>query len=316
MRMETPVRTQAMLASYQRLANERVGLHRLFHGAFHPRMWVHIVENRGCISDDRVAACLSVGRPPKGRRLLGLRLRGLGRVRVGETEHWGGPGTVYAADGRAGFATRDESPDGPSLSLNIDWDREYFGSRSVGGLLVGKLSNVPQLVAECEDLREAIEAAWVDPSADARMANAAAGLCSVLRAEGYDVPAVRAAELRGGSSPQVEALSRALDMALCMTDERPAQVDLEERVGMSARTLRRQLPRVLDAWGLQTETFTELRTRIRLFQATLLMSNPNATTELGAQTFGFSSPTAFCRSFLLRGLASPGRIREALVAVR
>jgi AraC-like DNA-binding protein len=288
---------------------------RVFHAACHPRLWVHVVEQRGCICDDALIGCLSVGRPTEGRTFVGVDFAGRHCERVGDMAREFGDGDILVTEGRGRVSTREDSIAEPSLSFSVEWDREFFGSQRVPGVAFGQCSSSTALRAIVERLRCAIERSWLDHAAVPELREAVAATLDALRAEGVGVPIASAADLAHELPPPVEHLSRALDASLGLSNTRPTAVDLESRLLRTARTLRRHLPGVFDAWGQQPELFRELRVRMRLFQGALIMSHPGASVRDAAPVLGFATPSSFCRTFLERGLPSPGRIRERLHAL-
>jgi AraC-like DNA-binding protein len=303
---------RGVLLRRQRFELGQLDIARLVHGISHPRLWVHVVEHRGNIIDERIGRCLGHGRSSLGRRVVGVMLRGRAELRTLSASRWLGPGDLCVSDARGAFTSRHEALEESSLSITIEWDREYFGGPPIGEPLLDRLGSAAPVLLEVEALRRSIERAWLDTEANRAVASQLLRVLASLRAEGIDVPKLTEAELAGESAPDVERLSRALDTSLSFTGTRPMMVDLEDITLLSGRTVERTLPEMLRAWGQAPETFRELRSRVRLFQAQLLMSHPAVTTELASRVFGFASPNAFCRAFWKAGLPSPGRIREAL----
>jgi AraC-like DNA-binding protein len=307
-----------MLASFQSFVVDLPRVVRRFHGAFHPRLWVHVVEQSGC-TDEALLPNLALGRPDAGRRLTGVVLGGTSKVRfVDGVVHTLSSGEGTSCNGRGTFRSRAESsPNEPSLSITLDWDAGWFASRAISSAPSFRVASLTALRESVDRLRNAIERAWQQPgdgSGGALLAVHVADVLSLLAAEGLDVPSCTAQDLATDVSSDVGAMSRALDRALSRTAEVPMLVDVEAASGVSARTVQRVLPRVLEAWGQNgsPESFRSMRTRVQLVRACLVMSHPEATTERAAQIVGFSSPNALCRAFAQQDLPSPGRIRERL----
>lgn len=307
-----------MLPSFQSFVVERPNVVRRFHGAFHPRLWVHVVEQSGC-TDEALLPNLALGRPDAGRRLAGVVLGGTSKVRFADgVVHTLARGEGTTCNGRGTFRSRAESGAAESsLSITLDWDARWFASRAVENAPAFRVASLGALREGVERLRRAIESAWQEPAdrpASTHLACCVADVLSLLRSEGLDVPECTAAELGTEIGADIGAMSRALDRALSRTAEVPMLVDVEAAAGVSARTVQRVLPRVLEAWGQSgsPESFRSMRTRVQLVRACLVMSHPEATTERAAQIVGFSSPNALCRAFAQQGLPSPGRVRERL----
>lgn len=310
-----------MLPSFQTFAVDRPAVVRRFHGAFHPRLWVHVVEQSGC-TDEALLPNLALGRPDRGRRLAGIVLGGTSKVRFSDgTIHTLSVGEGTTCNGRGHFRSRaDGRSSEPSLSVTVDWDADWFASRPLDGALSYRVGDVTPFRGQVDRLREAIERAWhrsADAAAQRAIAARVTELLALLAAEGIDVPLCNEAELAATVPSDVASMSRALDRALSRTDELPMLVDVESTAGVSARTVQRVLPRVLEAWGQSPSSgspsgFRALRTRVQLVRACLVMSHAEATTERAAQIVGFSSPNALCRAFAQQALPSPGRVRERL----
>lgn len=307
-----------MLPSFQSFVVDRPRVVRRFHGAFHPRLWVHVVEQSGC-TDEALLPNLALGRPDAGRRLTGVVLGGTSKVRFTDgIVHTLSSGEGTTCNGRGTFRSRAESSKAePSLSITLDWDAHWFASRSVDVAPSFRVRALAPLRDAVERLRHTIELAWqqpADPRGTSSLAHRVADVLSLLAAEGLDVPAATANDLATDISSDVGAMSRALDRALSRTAEVPMLVDVEAAAGVSGRTVQRVLPRVLQAWGQNgsPESFRSMRTRVQLVRACLVMSHPAATTERAAQIVGFSSPNALCRAFAQQDLPSPGRIRDRL----
>jgi AraC-like DNA-binding protein len=247
---------------------------------------------------------------------VGFLLGGDTRVRFAGSERWCRPGTIGTADSRGELGMRTEGTREPLLSIGIEWERDFFGSRPFGGFDLARLTRVEEMRRRVQALLGAIEQAWIDPRATPLLSASVASLLAILRADGLDLPRVEAADLAHEPSAMVRRLSHALDLVLTLRESLPMMTDVESLVGMSGRTIERHLPSVLALWGQSPETFRDLRVRHRLFQAMLAMSHPAATTEETARLCGFATPNALCRSFLNAGLPSPGRIRERLHALQ
>lgn len=306
----------AMLSSVQTFEAPALAAFRRFHGAFHPRLWVHVVEQTGRV-DEGLVPNLGSGRPVGGRRLVGFTLAGHNAVRSqGGALQWGRAGCALSCDGRSNFLSRAEALDAePSLSVNVDWDAGFFGSRAVRGLDAWRLSasGFQRVRRAVESLRRRIDDAWNDPRLSPAVAAGVGDLLLLLRAEGADVPTPAAGDLAIPWDAAIERTSRALDRALSGATELPMLVDVEASTGVSTRTVQRVLPAVLRAWGQRPDGFRTMRKRLHLFRACWLMSHPRASTEGTAALLGFSTPNALCRLFANAGLPSPGRVPAALV---
>jgi len=304
-----------MLPSFQSFVVERPDVVRRFHGAYHPRLWVHVVEQTGC-TDEALLPNLAAGRPREGRRLVGVVLGGVSRVRfVDGTTHTLVAGDATTCDGRGSFRSRAESTEHePSLSITVDWDASYFASPRLGAPRAFRVGSPAKLRQAVDAMRAMIELAWREPARQPLVAARVSELLHLLAAEGLDVPACTARDLAVDLDDDVLEMSRSLDRALSRTVDVPMLVDVEQASGVSARTVQRTLPRVLEAWGQAPDGFRALRTRVQLWRACLVMSHPNATTERAAEVTGFSTPNALCRVFAKHELPSPGRVRERLRA--
>jgi AraC-like DNA-binding protein len=301
-----------MLASVQRFVVAELGVRRVVHAAYHPRLWIFVAQQSEAVVDERLGR-LAVRRPTAGRAYVGFLLGGDTRVRtLTGDERWFAPGTALAADARGQLGMRTDGTREPLLSISIEWDRDFYGTRANGGARCGSLGSIAATRDGVDALLRSIEEAWSDAGAEGRLAAAASGLLCMLRADGFGVPTVEPADLVHDVGSVDRSLSHALDSVLALRDSRPMMTDVESLLGLSRRTVERHLAAVLTLWGQVPETFRDLRGRHRLFQAALAMSHPAATTERTARICGFATPNALCRSFLHAGLPSPGRIRQRL----
>jgi AraC-like DNA-binding protein len=112
--------------------------------------------------------------------------------------------------------------------------------------------------------------------------------------------------------PAHQALSMAIDKRLSNLAEEPMQIELQEELGISERTLRRLTAEMFKRYGFVDTNWGEARVRRRLSAAVAFMSNPGATTSLVAQAVGYHSTQAMSRAFLRAGFPSPSMIRDAL----
>jgi AraC-like DNA-binding protein len=303
---------EGMLASVQRFEVAELGVRRVVHAAYHPRLWIFVAQQSDAVMDERLGR-LAVRRPTVGRAYVGFLLGGDTRVRsVAGDERWFAPGAALAADARGQLGMRTEGTREPLLSISIEWDKDFYGTRATGGARTGCLASIAATREQVDALLLAIEEAWSDAGGEVRLAAAAASLLGMLRADGFDLPTVEPADLVHDVGAVERSLSHALDTVLALRDSRPMMTDVESLLGLSRRTVERHLPAVLTLWGQLPETFRDLRGRHRLFQAALAMSHPAATTERTARICGFATANALCRSFLHAGLPSPGRIRQRL----
>lgn len=310
-----------MLVSVQRFAPEVLDARRSFHGAFHPHLWIHVVEQVGCL-DEALFPHLGSARPSAGRRLVGLSLAGHSLARFDEQSVANAPGHGIACEGRGTFRGRAESVGATSArSVNIDWDAAHFGEARTGRELV-RVSSLAELTHRVDALVSAITRAWDAPTETREVAAQAASLLALLRAEGIAVPRVTPEDLSWQAPPELRATSRALDRTLSLTRAMPMLVDAEAAAGLSMRTIQRWLPRVRRAWGYDDDAiatapdgFRAFRRRTQTARACLFMSRPGATTEGAARVLGFASPNALCRAFADAGLPSPGQVRGRLRAL-
>jgi AraC-like DNA-binding protein len=304
-----------MLASVQRFEVPELGLRRTFHGVFTPRLWVHIVELRGARVDERLMRGLGACRPDIGRRLVAFSVDGESVVRTPMEREWAIGGEAIVCNGRASLTGGTDARVRPSLTLSIDWDATYFGDSLLRAPAFTRVMQ-RRLAPVVHALRDAIEAAWQDPSAVLPLQRVLERTLAMLRAEGFAAPRVDGRELVEDSYLGLAPLSRALDVSLSFERGRPALVDLEDALRVSARTIQRRLPDVLRAWGYRPDGFSALRKRTRLFQACAVMSHSQATVEIAARATGFATPSAFCRAFVDAGLPSPGRVRTVLARLQ
>ncbi|MFO0670642.1 MAG: hypothetical protein U0235_13590 [Polyangiaceae bacterium] len=305
-----------VLVSVQRFRAPAIDARRDFYGAFHPRLWIHVVDQIGCL-DEALFPNLGAARPQAGRRLVGLSLSGISHARFSERTFVSEPGAGVTCDGRSAFRGRAESLDDVSArSIVIDWDVRHFGGPRAGGTEAVRVSSLARLAAHVDALVLAIARTFRDERGP-RLEEASAALLGFLHAEGLDVPRLTAADLIVPPEPELQAMSRALDQALSLTDEMPMLVDVEATAGASIRTIQRWLPRIRKAWGHDDDGdgFRALRARVVAARACLFMSRPGATTEGAARFLGFASPNALCRRFAEAGLPSPGQVRQRLHAI-
>ncbi len=302
----------SVLPSVQLLEVEEPRVTRRFHGAFHPRVWVHVLELDGCY-DEELLPYLGKGRPVAGRALCGFSVSGRSFVRFGSGRRVTiEPGDGVFCQGRSAFRSRAESTDAPAISINIDWDADYFGAGAPASPSRFSLGSKAGLSERVDALRTEIARAWEHAALAPSLAASVSDLLAFLRASGLAVPVVRPADLETSFDADVQRASRAFDRAFSQTRDLPMLIDVEASLGLSARTIQRAMPRVVRAWGRAPVTFRELRTQVQLGRGCLLMSHPQATTERVADLLGFSTANALCRSFAKSGLPSPGRVRERL----
>ncbi|HEY0840361.1 MAG TPA: hypothetical protein VGD74_09265 [Vulgatibacter sp.] len=197
--------------------------------------------------------------------------------------------------------------DRPTATLILEWAPGEMGDE-----IRDPFSDVKLSRTTLEACRRAAMSLTYPESTPAEVAAAIGTIFACLRAEGAPLHDVDEARLIEPVEPTVAALNHALDRSLSMADERPMLADLEERLGISERHIRRRTGDYLATYQANAAGWRELSHRWRLSTGLALMSAKGATTEGVARILGYSSPTAFCRAFAASGLPSPGAIRSLL----
>lgn len=255
----------------------------------------HSYRLEGVIDDSLLHRPVFPAEGLEERPAISILLQGRLLVRAGEVRRWVEPGEGYVMQAHSSFGWRIlEGCQG----LTVAWE------------------GAPATAAPFFRVTDDQRAALLD--ATARMHSGA----GIEAAPGVHQAAIDALQSTGllpdaaltktPCDPAHQALSMAIDARLSNLAEEPMQIELQEELGISERTLRRLTSEMFKRYGFVDTNWGEARGRRRLMAAVAFMSNPAATTSLVAHAVGYHSTQAMARAFARAGFPAPSKIRETL----
>lgn len=274
----------------------------------HPRLRVHVVDNRGVVCEDALGlpSFPRVGQP--SRPVLTVVLEGLARVTLPTgIQHWLREGTVAWFPKKNELVMRQEGA--RYRSIVIEYDDGVFGQRPTSTQLCA-LGPTPFAALN----------AWADELTfaphQATMAALASRLFALLAQEGIALIPAPPQELAVELDPDTIELSATLDRALSRLGDRPARVDIEDEVAIRTRVLTDQIAAFHKRFGFNAEGWRDALLRRRILVGCATMSALGAKTEVVSAALGYSSPTVFCRAMAKSALPSPANIASAVKHLR
>jgi hypothetical protein len=293
-----------MLVSHRSLRAPRLGVTIEKHSAAHARFRLECVHNTRVVSEDDLSLRALRRRGRLSRPGASVILAGRARITVDGVARWLEAGDVCLIPAKGAVVMRIEGDEYRSLFL--EWD-----PGSLGGSLG---SSIARLDAASLDRLRAVASAMTTADADAA-ARAVVEIANVLRASGIALDRHDARDLVESIPEPTLALSRALDDVLSDLENGPAMVDLETRLGLSARHVQRRVAELNERYGFNAQGFRDALVVRRLTVGPALMTVRGATTEAVARILGYASPATFCRALAHANLPSPGRIAEEVAAL-
>lgn len=256
---------------------------------YHPAFRVELIEHHNRTTEGVLIQHTAPHRRASGRSQLSIVLAGRALVRSHGKQHWLEPGDALVVDDVAGLVSRNE-PDvaGNFVCLDIEWEPGTLGTRATG-LAVERVGDTLPVAGLFDDAPAALS-----------------DLLARLRALGFGFERHEPGALVD-HVPGMQALSSALDAALNEAST-PTSIDLEARLGMTDRKIRRAVSALVERYRLRGgSNWREMRNQ-RINEAAFSMTAPGATTERVARAFGYAAPSALCLAFANLGLPSPGNV--------
>jgi AraC-like DNA-binding protein len=278
--------------------NASLATHALVHSAFR----LHIVRNRGIVSEDRLSLRAFERKGHLGRPVLTVVLEGRARLDCEGRSVWLEPGDVSVLPHKDAVVMRQDGSRFESLA--IEWEPGTLGARPRGW----QTSKLPR--GALERLRSHVCAVSdAGPDADTRASSARfAIIVALLRSFGAPFERVEPGALVDDVPQHMAALSQALDGTLSRLAEGPSMLDLDRALGVTPRHLQRLVASFHERYGFNATTWRDALNRRRLLFGASMMTAGGSTTERVALAMGYGSATAFCRALAQAGLPSPSAV--------
>lgn len=301
----------------RRLSVGRLGAHLSTCAILHPQFRVHVVDNARVVSEDALSlrAFDRVGRT--GRPTCTVLLAGSARISAFGEHRWLGAGAGLVVAHKQAICMRQEGP--RYRAVVLEWE-----PGSIGDAPAPLLTGFTLDAAAARAVSVAADALHADPGSAARdvpdvrdvrdvrdVSNVPATIASLLatlRGAGVPVRACAPDELVHDVPPRMAEVAQALDEVLSLGSVRPTTVDLEERLGLSARQLNRLVEAFHVAYGFNSQGWRDTVNRRRILLGAALMTAEGATVVEVATAIGFSSAEAFARALGDAGLPPPSSI--------
>lgn len=289
----------------RRLSVGRLGAHLSTCAILHPQFRVHVVDNARVVSEDALSlrAFDRVGRT--GRPTCTVLLAGSARISAFGEHRWLGAGAGLVVAHKQAICMRQEGE--RYRAVVLEWE-----PGSIGDAPASLLTGFTLEAAAARAVAVAADALHPDPGAAARdvpdVPATIASLLATLRGAGVPVRACAPDELVHEVPPRMAEVAQALDEVLSLGSVRPTTVDLEERLGLSARQLNRLVEAFHVAYGFNSQGWRDTVNRRRILLGAALMTAAGATVVEVATAIGFSSAEAFARALGDAGLPPPSSI--------
>lgn len=296
-----------MLVSVRSAAVAEIGARLATTALVHTAYRVHLTHNQGVVCDDDLflPSIDRVGR--LARPVLTVILAGRAHIKTRGFDRWLEAGDVMMLPTKAAVSMRQEGS--PFRSIAIEWDPGSLGARPERAEAAPLDASFRRRVL---DGASSLEAALRPDLAAIRLSH----LVDILRAYGAPLVPSRPRDLLERPDGHVVRLSQALDAVLSSLDNGPSMVDLDARLGLSARQINRLVTDFNQRYGFNSLGWRDTRNRRRLLVGATLMTAQAARTELVARAMGYSSPSSFCHAMELAGLPSPGATARIVADLR
>lgn len=254
---------------------------------------VHVFRSRELACDDRLFQ-LAFGRLDAGdRSLVTLVLEGRLHLESDGARFCCEPGQGVYLPRKGTLAARTEGRAYESLVLEWDADARH----SARALAFEPASVVPLATRVLESER---------PDRDV-LERVTGLLGSLAPLEGLDFGRP---SMVGPDELRFQEVATALDDVLSSLDEQPMAIDLQTKLGVSARQVTRIVDAFRERYGYGSTNWQDARSRRRLMLAAALLTAPTATVTEVAQIVGYSRPETLTRAFATAGLPRPSAIRD------
>jgi AraC-like DNA-binding protein len=285
-----------MILSHRKTALTARNAYLSTHAVVHSAYRVHVVDNDGVVSDDRIALRAFQRKGALGRPVITVVLAGAARIDAFAETRWLEAGDVSAVEAKNAIVMRQSRDRERYRAFVVEWDDGPIRRDRPRGFEVSR----------CDDAAIARAADAIVNETDIE-----ASLRSALTALGFSVDTL-AEEV----SPQTRKLSRALDDLLSDMSARPMAIDLHEMLSVSLRQLNRLVLDFNERYGFNAVGWRDTRGRRRLLMGAALMTARGATVDEVARAVGYTSPTAFARAMADAGLPPPGEVARAVDRLR
>jgi len=263
----------------------------------HPRFRVHLVHNAGVTSEDALSLRAFERKGATGRPTWTLLLEGAARISAFGEHRWLGPGSMLGVARKGAICMRQQGS--AYRSVVLEWDPGSLCGELPASLVAARVGG-----EALGELRAAALA--LDEGADPGPGLSA--LLGLLQRAGAPFEPGSLGALPHSPPEGVVRLSQALDEVLSSAGMRPTSVDLEERMGLSARQLNRLIDRYNRLYGFNAEGWRDTVNRRRVMLGAALMTSPGASVGRVSSAMGFSSPEVFARALADAGLPPPSEI--------
>ena len=289
-----------MFASYRRTAlpNDRAWLstHALVHSAYR----VHLVDNDGVVSDDRLMLRAYDRKGATSRPIVTVILAGEARLEACGRVEWLGPGDVSVIEQKHLIRMRQGRQSGPFRSLALEWEPGTLAPHRPAGFTLhrGLAGGLPLVGPDCPlrlgDRTTAALEGWLRATL-AALRDAGLGFSP-------DAPLVEPLD------ESTRQLAAALDELLSDLRARPMAVDLFDQLGLSLRQINRRVIDFNQRYGFNALGWRDTLNRRRLMLGASLLTAPGVTVNEVSDAIGFSSPTAFTRAMSEAGFPPPSHV--------
>jgi len=191
----------------------------------------------------------------------------------------------------------------PHVSLHLEWSLDLVGATAEQGRIL--------LGAETQFRCARLATAILDPGVrhQERHRRILAVVESLADA-GLPLDPNPFAHALAPLGPNMTRTCDALGEVLSALSDQPMESDLEARLQVSNRQLRRRLPGLLRMFGGANETFRDMVHRVRLCDAVGLIAGTSLSVVEVAKLVGYGSPHALRRALRRRQLAAPSVLRR------
>jgi AraC-like DNA-binding protein len=268
----------------------------------HPRCRVHLIHDRGVVSEDLLLSRAYVRAGHVARPVAIALLEGRARVTAFGRHAWMSPGDVVVAAARGAIRMRQEGE--PYRAVELEWDADWLGdARAHLSRIDGRDAHADLLVS------------WQRACDGGDPAEVTVAIIGRLVRAGLAARTPRASELRGEDESRLQQLAHGLDDTLSDLAAQPMLTDLEARFGTSTRQLHRWIGEYNERYGFDAVGWGDTRSQLRLSVGAKLLTSPRASVKRVARLVGYRDTPAFTRALQDAGLPPPSQIAAAVDAI-
>lgn len=268
---------------------------------------VHLVDNQGIVSEDRLMLRAYDRRGAVSRPIVTVMLEGEARLEACGRAEWLGPGDVSVIEQKHLIRMRQGRHSARFRSLALEWEPGTLAPLRPEGFVVHR-----RLI----DPRALVDASCPLPGGERAVSVVEPWLRATLtRLRDAGLTFSPDADLVEPIDESTRQLAAVLDHLLSDLRGRPMAVDLFDQLGLSLRQINRRVIDFNQRYGFNALGWRDALNRRRLMLGAALLTAPGAAVGEVSDAVGFSSPTAFSRAMAEAGFPAPSQVARLVASL-